>query len=98
MRAGTLGSDAVWYAAENGERSSCRAARLLDTDEWRKQYREAFEIGATCKSSEWQHEQEYRLLLRSFGDLTEKERRKWTYKFAASSSALERHPMTSCEL
>ncbi len=41
-----------------------------------------FECGAICKTSEWQHEQEYRLLLWSFGDLKDKPSRKLTYKFA----------------
>jgi hypothetical protein len=74
--------NAVWYNGENGERSACRAARALDTDEWRSQYWRSFEGGAICKTSEWQHEQEYRLLLWSFGDLKDKPSRKLTYKFA----------------
>ena len=76
--------NAVWYNSENGERSACSTARAraLDTDEWRNHYWRSFECGAICKTSEWQHEQEYRLLLWSFGDLKDKPSRKLTYKFA----------------
>jgi hypothetical protein len=74
--------NAVWYNGEGGERSACRASRALDTDEWRNQYWKSFESGAICKTSEWQHEQEYRLLVWSFGDLKDKPSRKLTYKFA----------------
>jgi hypothetical protein len=74
--------NAVWYNGEGGERSACRAARALDTEEWRSQYWQSFESGAICKTSEWAHEQEYRLLLWSFGDLKDKPSRKLTYKFA----------------
>jgi len=48
---------------KGGERSPCRAAHSLDTDGWREAYWEHFETGATIKTAEWEHEQEYRLLL-----------------------------------
>jgi hypothetical protein len=74
--------NAVWYNGEGGERSACPAARVLDTEEWRKRYWQAFESGAICKTSQWQHEQEYRVLLWSnLSDLKDKPSRKLTYKF-----------------
>jgi hypothetical protein len=75
--------NSVWYRGADGELSSARGARGLDTDEWRKQYWEAFQSGAICKTSEWAHEQEYRLLLWSnLSDLKDKPSRKLTYKFS----------------
>jgi hypothetical protein len=79
--------NSVWYNGEAGERSACHAARALDTDEWRKQYWQTFQSGATCKTSQWGHEEEYRLLLWSFGDLNEASR-KLTYKFADLSGII----------
>ena len=55
--------NAVWYNGEGGERSACRAARALDDDAWRQKYWESFQSGVTCKTADWAHEQEYRLLL-----------------------------------
>jgi hypothetical protein len=55
--------NAVWYRGEGGELSSRRAARSCDTEAWRENYWEAFQTGATSKTSEWEHEREYRLLL-----------------------------------
>jgi Protein of unknown function (DUF2971) len=55
--------NAFWYRSEDGERSACRAAPSCDTDAWRQQYWDAFYSGATCKTSEWAHEQEYLAVL-----------------------------------
>jgi hypothetical protein len=75
--------NAVWYRGEGGELSATRGARSLDTDAWRKDYWEAFQSGAICKTSEWKHENEYRLLLwSSLGDLKDKADRKLHYKFS----------------
>jgi hypothetical protein len=80
--------NAVWYAGDGGERSVCRGAHALDTDAWRQKYWEAFQSGATCKISEWAHEQEYRLLLWSLGDLKDKPSRKLNYKFSDLSGII----------
>jgi Protein of unknown function (DUF2971) len=75
--------NAVWYRGEDGKLSSCPAARSCDTDTWRQDYWEAFQTGATCKTSEWEHEQEYRLLLwSSINDMEDDESRKLHYNFA----------------
>jgi hypothetical protein len=80
--------NAVWYNGAGGERSTSRAARFLDSEDWRKEYWQAFQTGAICKTSAWAHEQEYRLLLHSFGDLKEKPSRKLTYRFADLSGII----------
>jgi hypothetical protein len=75
--------NAVWYRGEGGELSSCRAARSCDTDTWRQEYWDAFQTGATCKTSEWEDEQEYRLLLwSSMNNLDDDASRKLRYNFA----------------
>ena len=75
--------NAVWYRGENGELSTCRAARAGDTDSWRQDYWEAFQAGATCKTAEWAHEQEYRLLLwSSMHNFQDEFSKKLRYNFA----------------
>jgi len=81
--------NAVWYNGEGGERSACRAARALDTDAWRQKYWESFQSGVTCKTADWAHEQEYRLLLWSnLSDLKDKPSRKLNYKFSDLSGII----------
>jgi hypothetical protein len=81
--------NAVWYTGDGGERSTCHGAGSLDTDAWRQKYWEAFESGAICKTSEWAHEQEYRLLLwSSLNDLKDKPSRKLQYKFSDLSGII----------
>jgi hypothetical protein len=81
--------NAVWYTGEGGERSACRGARSLDTEAWRKHYWEAFQSGATRKTAEWKHEQEYRLLLWSNLDsFKDKASRKLNYKFSDLSGII----------
>jgi hypothetical protein len=75
--------NAVWYTDAGGERSTCHSVGSLDTNAWRQKYWEAFQSGAICKTSEWAHEQEYRLLLwSSLSDLKDKPSRKLQYKFS----------------
>jgi hypothetical protein len=81
--------NAVWYNGEESERSSCRTARVYDTDAWRRKYWDDFQAGATCKTSEWLHEQEYRLLLpATFNEFKEKASRKLCYKFSDLSGII----------
>ena len=81
--------NAVWYAGEDGERSACRDARSLDTEAWRQKYWETFQTGAICKTSEWAHEQEYRLLLwSSLDSFKDKASRKLNYKFSDLSGVI----------
>jgi hypothetical protein len=73
----------VWYVGSDGERSTSRSARAIDSEEWRNGYWTAFEAGAIRKTAEWAQEQEYRLLLwSSLSDLKDKPSRKLTYKFS----------------
>ena len=75
--------NSVWYAGDRGERSACRSAQSLDTEAWRDKYWETFQSGAICKTSEWAHEQEYRLLLwSSLDSFKDEASRKLNYKFA----------------
>jgi len=75
--------NAVWYTDDDGQRSTSRGARYLDTEAWRQKYWEAFQSGAICKISEWEHEKEYRILLwSSLNDLKDKPSRKLRYKFS----------------
>jgi Protein of unknown function (DUF2971) len=81
--------NAVWYTDAGGERSTCNSVRSLDTDTWRQKYWEAFQSGAICKTSEWAHEQEYRLLLWSnLNDFKDKPSRKLQYKFSDLSGII----------
>jgi len=81
--------NAVWYTGEGGERSVCSGARALDTDAWRQKYWEAFQSGAARKTSEWAHEQEYRVLLWSTLDnFKDKASRKLNYKFCDLSGII----------
>jgi hypothetical protein len=75
--------NAVWYTDADGERSTCHSVHSLDTDAWRQKYWESFQSGAICKTSEWAHEQEYRLLLwSSLHEFRDKPSRKLQYKFS----------------
>jgi len=81
--------NAVWYRGEHGEFSSCRAARSCDTEAWRENYWEVFQTGATCKTSEWEHEQEHRLLLWSnMHNYQDDASRKLRYNFADLSGVI----------
>jgi hypothetical protein len=81
--------NAVWYKGDGGELSSCRAAHSGDTDTWRQDYWDTFQTGATCKTSEWEHEQEYRLLLwSSMNNLEDDASRKLCYNFADLSGII----------
>ena len=77
-----------WYRGENGTASSSRTPSF-DTEEWRKKYWDDFESGATCKTSEWSHEEEYRLTLyTSLLDVSDPADRKLPYNFADLSGII----------
>jgi hypothetical protein len=81
--------NSVWYAGEDGERSTSRDARSLDTEAWRQEYWKTFQTGAICKTFEWAHEQEYRLLLwSSLDSFKDKASRKLNYKFSDLSGVI----------
>jgi hypothetical protein len=54
-----------WLHDETGKPSICRAAMFDQEDAWRKNYWDRFQSTVTTKLADWQHEDEYRLLLYS---------------------------------
>jgi hypothetical protein len=69
-----------WYRGENGTASACRDTAFKDQSA-RDEYWRLFESGALFKTREWQHEEEYRVLLHSGFDLRETPMRRLEYKF-----------------
>jgi Protein of unknown function (DUF2971) len=71
-----------WYLGEDGSSfSKCRDAVYADHDGWRSGYWQTFEESALCKTPEWAHEEEYRIVVHSGFDMSTKEKRKLKYKF-----------------
>jgi len=70
-----------WYRDADGIFSSCRNAVYDDNAAWRDQYWKTFTASALCKTPEWSHEEEYRMLIHSGFDMREKDKRKLKYKF-----------------
>lgn len=73
--------DGFWYLGEDGTFSSCRADVLTDEATWKKNYWSTFTESALCKTSEWSHEDEYRVVMYSLFDMSRKEARKLKYSF-----------------
>lgn len=69
-----------WYMDDGGKRSVCGEGAFIDQGA-RDAYWKDFEAGALCKTSDWAHEDEYRLLLHSGFDLNERPMRQLQYKF-----------------
>lgn len=81
---GTLGEmhlNNFWYRGDDGAFSLCRNAVYDDEAAWRDQYWKTFTASALCKTPEWSHEQEYRMLVHSGFDMREEDKRKLTYRF-----------------
>lgn len=70
-----------WYLGEDGKFSACRNAMHADENAWRAAYWDTFERSALCKTPEWAHEEEYRILFHSGFDVREPEMRKLKYRF-----------------
>jgi hypothetical protein len=70
-----------WYRDDNGKFSTCREAVYSDEDTWRTQYWETFGQSALYKTPEWAHEEEYRIVVHSFFDMSTKNQRKLKYRF-----------------
>jgi Protein of unknown function (DUF2971) len=70
-----------WYLSENGVFSECRDAVYGDLDAWRRGYWQTFGESALYKTPEWAHEEEYRIVLHSGFDMSEKNKRKLKYRF-----------------
>jgi len=72
-----------WYTDAEGNTSVCAAEVFGTEEQWRKQYLKSFTKGMGAKSTDWRHEDEYRLTLTSALDLfSEKKDRKLTYRFS----------------
>jgi Protein of unknown function (DUF2971) len=70
-----------WYKGEDdGDFSACTKEAFKDQAA-RDDYWKAFEAGALCKTPDWKHEEEYRILLHSGFPLQEKPQRKLEYRF-----------------
>lgn len=70
-----------WYRGDNGKFSVCKDAVYEDEEAWRKSYWQTFGSSTLYKTPEWSHEEEYRVVVHSFFDLSKKEDRKLRYKF-----------------
>jgi Protein of unknown function (DUF2971) len=70
-----------WYLGDNGSFSECRDAIYTDPDAWRRSYWQTFGESALCKTPEWAHEEEYRIVMRSGFDMNSKDKRKLKYRF-----------------
>lgn len=72
-----------WFRGQQGELSACHADMFDNEERWRKQHWEDFYRSVCNKTSEWAHEQEYRLILDAqFFDLKSPQSRKLRYRFA----------------
>lgn len=81
MQTGALHKD--WYRDENGNVSSCADEIFSNEAEWRRRYWEVFEATVTTKFRDWDHEDEYRLILNDFlGGLNDPADRKLVYDLA----------------
>jgi hypothetical protein len=81
-RVRTVNLNHFWYRDENNNLSKCRVPLQTDESTWREQYWQTFSAGSLYKTSEWEHEEEHRLVLHSSGfDLREKPMRTLRYRF-----------------
>lgn len=72
-----------WYSDEHGNRSVCAEEVFSTIDEWRQNNLAAFQALTITKLRDWQHENEYRLVLSSALDTFSKQAdRKLRYHFA----------------
>jgi hypothetical protein len=72
-----------WYAGPDGKLSASADQIFKNEEEWRRDYWNAFRIGATSKTSDWAHEREHRLILTSnLVSFDDKASRKLKYRFS----------------
>jgi len=73
---------ADWYKDDDGKVSVCGAEVLAQEKEWMRAYNERFQLALTAKFLDWQHEDEYRLVLYSgLGGFEDPTDRKLKYDF-----------------
>jgi hypothetical protein len=78
-----------WYRGDSGEISLCASDVYTDKTAWREKYWKTFYDGITCKTPEWSHEKEYRLILSSnLYDFSDINSRKLVYKFPSLSGII----------
>jgi nuclear transport factor 2 (NTF2) superfamily protein len=72
-----------WFLGHDGKRSSIALRMLSENEEWRTEYWEKFAKSHSCKTNDWSHEQEYRLVLHSLflDTYNDASNRKLQYKF-----------------
>lgn len=70
-----------WYRGDDGGFSECRNTVYADQDGWRNKYWNTFGESSLYKTPEWSHEEEYRIVIHSGFDLTDKVTRKIKYQF-----------------
>lgn len=70
-----------WYRTEQGIESALADEVFADEDRWMKIYWDNFIVGITTKLNDWKYEQEYRLILSSSHDYSNKADRKLKYNF-----------------
>lgn len=72
----------MWYSDSEGNLSVCGEHLNSNEEEWRNKYWENFYTSISAKLTEWDYEQEYRLVVHGdFIDYREKEKRKLKYDF-----------------
>lgn len=73
----------TWYSDDGGKLSECAAPIQGDVDSWRKGYWNQFFSVVIQKGSDWQHEEETRLILYGLLDDLNKKDRVATYEFSS---------------
>jgi hypothetical protein len=71
-----------WYYDEEGNRSACADGIQNSEEEWRRKYWDTFYRSITTKLKQWEHEEEFRLILTPLVmDYSAAEHRKLKYNF-----------------
>jgi len=70
-----------WFMDAAGNRSPCSDEMFRSEEDWRKRHWERFHQSITGKSSDWEYEREYRLVLSGELDFSEPQSRKAKYDF-----------------
>ncbi|MDD2875882.1 MAG: DUF2971 domain-containing protein [Acidiphilium sp.] len=82
-RISVMALNADWYNGQDGKRSSCSDSTFRNIEEGRLEYWKRFQSILATKLSDWQHENEYRLVLySSLGGFEDPSDRKLTYQFS----------------
>lgn len=78
-----------WYKDGDGSISECYNEVFFDKESWRKTYWNNFQLSTTCKTKEWEHEKEVRIVIDDFTvDNLDESSRKFSYKFKSLSGII----------